>query len=305
MPKIQCSNIEIDYFEQRTPGQPVVLGVQGLAEGWRFWPQSFYAALQDAGYGFVALDNRDIGGSTIMHAAGAADIPAALAALAAGDQPSASYTVETLCDDLVVFMDALHIEKAHLIGYSMGGIVCQWAAIKYPRRVESLIPLMTTSGYPQLPPPSQEATDMAMGLAAPLADRHDAVQRLRHMWRVTTGSGFPATGEEEADFVSLMLEHGFRPEAISRQLLAVYAAPAHYPRLTEVLCPATVIHGSDDCFFHAEHGADLANRLPNARLAKIEGAGHNFTESLMPTLARTVLDHLSGCAPLQKAQANS
>lgn len=293
MPKVRCRDIEIDYHIYGDLSQPVLIGVQGLAEGWRFWPRSLCDRIVEAGYCFAVIDNRDIGGSTIMDAAGPADIPSALGALAEGKLPEASYTVETLGDDIVAFMDALDIPKAHLIGYSMGGVACQWATLNHPDRILSLIPLMTTSGNPQLQPPRDEALGMAMGLVAPLTSDDDSRDRIRTMWTVTTGKGYPAPDEEREAFVDLMLDHGFRPEAIGRQLLSNYAAAPQFERLSEITCPTTIIHGTDDCFFSVAQGKDLAERIVGSRLQFIDGAGHNFAESLMPTLGIHIIDHMN------------
>jgi pimeloyl-ACP methyl ester carboxylesterase len=295
MPKIQCRDIEIDYTVYGDRSNPVLIGVQGLAEGWRFWPASLCNTIVDAGFCFIPFDNRDIGGSTVFAKEGPADLGAAVAELADGKLPKAPYTVADLGDDIVAFMDALEIPAAHIIGYSMGGVACQWATINHQERILSLIPLMTTSRAPDLPQARDSATTMAFGLMPPPISDADSRARVNTMWEVTTGSSYPAAPGEGDAFADLMIKTGFRPDAISRQMLSNYAAPPHHDRLSELTCPVTVIHGTDDCFFSTEHGEDIAKRIPGARLELIEGAGHNFAESLMPTLGDRIITHLKSC----------
>ena len=293
MPKITRDGIELDYQVFGDLSNEVLIGVQGFAEGWRFWPQSFIDAVVNAGYCFVAFDNRDIGGSSFMSDFGFADIPGTFEKLAQGIQPEAPYTVDILGDDIIRVMDGLNIEKAHLIGYSMGGIAIQWAAINHPGRVLSLLPLMTTTSNPELPPARQSALDMAFAIISPIENEEVSRERIRTMFKVTTGFAFPGTEQEQEDFVDLLLEQGYQPAAMSRQLLSIYTAEPHFEKIKTIQCPTTVIHGTDDCFFTIEHGQDVANRIPNAQLIIVKGLGHNLAESFMPTLSGIVLEHLS------------
>ena len=293
MPKITRDDIELEYEVFGDLTNEVLIGVQGFAEGWRFWPKSFIDAVVNAGYCFVAFDNRDIGGSSFMSDFGFADIPGAFDQLAQGIQPQAAYTVDVLGDDIIRVMDGLNIQKAHLIGYSMGGIAIQWAAINHPERVISLLPLMTTTSHPDLPPARQSALDMAFAIISPIENEQVSRERIATMFKVTTGFGFPGTEQEEKEFVDLLLEQGYQPAAMSRQLLSIYAAEPHFEKIQGINCPTTVIHGTDDCFFTIEHGQDVANRIPNAKLTTVEGLGHNLAESFMPTLSQITLNHLS------------
>ena len=249
MPIIKCNDIEIDYQVFGDLEDPILLGVQGLAEGWRFWPESFYQPIVDAGYCFVAIDNRDIGGSTIMDSAGPADIVSSIAILMEGKTPDAAYSVVTLAEDLVAFMDALSIENAHLVGYSMGGIVCQWTAVKFPERVASLLPLMTTSGNPELAPAGHEAMEMMMGLIAPLSSEDEAFTRARGMWTTIEGSGFPSSDAEADNFANLMVSSGFRPTP-SAARCCLFMPPLHTStRFPQSPAPQLLSRGPMTAFF--------------------------------------------------------
>ena len=276
----------MSYETHGLPEKPPVVALQGLAEGRRFWPTALIEELVDGGYYLVLLDNRDIGDSTIMEAAGAVDL---VQLMTSGGSAKAPYTLVDMAADTVALMDHLSISAAHLVGYSLGGMIAQWVALQYPERAASLVPLMSTSGAPGLPVGEPQAMAALLALAQPCAEPPAPLARVEALWAAMQ-SAEPADGNA---FCQLLLESGYRPEAVGRQLAAGLCAPPRHERLADILCPATVIHGTHDAMFPLEHGADLVSRLGNARFATLPGAGHALTAPVAAQVTESLLAHLT------------
>src|SRR3954451_15496906 len=151
--RAQVGDIELAYETFGDPGDPPVLLVMGLATQMVGWPDEFCAGLAGRGHFVVRFDNRDIGLSTHLHAAGAPDLLTVLG----GDASSVAYGLADLADDTVGLLDALGLESVHLVGASMGGMIAQLVAVRHPSRVRSLTSIMSTTGDPAVGAPSEAA----------------------------------------------------------------------------------------------------------------------------------------------------
>ena len=281
--RIATNGVVLAYDCFGDPGGPAIIGLQGLAEGKRFWPSGLITALVTDGYRVILLDNRDIGESTILHGAGRVDLPR----LVSGLNEPVPYTLTDMARDTITVMDALAVRSAHVVGYSLGGMVAQWMAIDFPERVRSLALLMSSSGAPALPAPDQSAGAALMQLAEP--DDGNPKARIETLWTSIQGRD----PEDGAAFVDLLMAVGYRPDAVNRQLAAGFGSPPRHDLLARVTHPTTVIHGTDDPVFPLAHGTDLAARLPDASLEQLNGAGHALTASVTRALTIAMRAHLA------------
>jgi len=296
MHKFESNGIEIAYEVHGDLSSPAVVGVMGLVEGAKLWPAPLVDVVVEAGFCFVGFDNRDIGLSTHMSRAGPPDVAAARDALARGVLPKVPYTLHDLAADTVALIDGLGIGPVHLIGYSMGGYVAQSVAARHPDRTRSLLALMTSSRDPALSPLPDHVRDATVGLTEHV-DQATTTQRLMELEGMTSGSRYPTSLRERRAFADTVMATNFDPDAVGRQLLAIFGTEPFAEELARISVPTTVAHSTEDCFFEIDHGEDLARRIPGARLEVLEGAGHNFAESLMPKLSRIVVEHLLRTPP--------
>ncbi len=281
--KIATNGVVLAYDLYGDPDAPTLIGLQGLAEGRKFWPQSLVRTLTDAGYRLLLVDNRDIGDSSILYDAGRVD----LAGLVAGSGAAAPYNLKDLAVDIVGIMDGLAIPKAHVMGYSLGGMIAQWMAIDHPHRVQSLALVMSSSNAPDLPAADPQAGASLFELAAPgCGDLHTRIEAL---WHAMQGE-FPRDGTW---FVDQLAKCGYRPDAVNRQLAAGLATPPRHDKLYAVKCPCLVLHGTHDAIFPLGHGEDLAMRIPGATLVRLSGAGHALTDDIMSDAGKALLAHLN------------
>ncbi|WP_253207332.1 alpha/beta fold hydrolase [Verticiella alkaliphila] len=160
MPRAQVNGVNVYYEETGAPsGKPIVL-ISGLGTQLTRWAEPFVQRLAQRGYRVVRMDNRDAGLSESFDAAGAPDLKAVASARSAGTQPALPYTLDDMADDVAALLTHLGIERAHVVGSSMGGMIAQLLAIRHPDRVLTLTSIMSTTGNPELPratPQAQEA----------------------------------------------------------------------------------------------------------------------------------------------------
>jgi pimeloyl-ACP methyl ester carboxylesterase len=209
-----------------------------------------------------------------------------------GETPKTPYSLDDMALDAVGLLDALGIDKAHVVGGSMGGMIAQLVAAKHPARTRSLISIMSTTGRPDLPPGKPEAM-AALTAPAPANTREERIKASMNTWRIIGSPGYAATEAElranaERDYDRIP----FEPTGITRQMAAIVAAPPRNDLLKSVKAPSLVIHGADDPLVPVEGGKDTAASIPGAELIVVPGMGHDFTDALSPILLKHVGEFL-------------
>lgn len=276
-----ANGIEIAYETFGDPGGRPLLLVMGLATQMLAWHEEFCGALVDLGFHVVRYDNRDIGLSTHMHDAPPPDVMAALG----GDTSSASYTLDDLADDAVALLDHLGIDRAHVVGASMGGMIAQTVAIRHPARVASLTSIMSTPS-PAIGSPTQEA--LAVLFAPPATSREEAVARARATYEVIGSPGYPLDTAWLETVSGEAYDRAYDPLGVARQLLAIHASGDRTPRLRDLAVPTLVVHGDADPLVQVAGGHATAEAVPDAELMVLEGMGHNLPRELWPTITSAI-----------------
>jgi pimeloyl-ACP methyl ester carboxylesterase len=300
MSLIDIGQLELETVTCGEPGSPAILLIQGLGTPLTRWPEGMIEQLTAAGFRVIAFDNRDIGLSTRMDVLGMPNIqemmnlqPFALpfpGVLSAFSPLSIPYTLNDMADDAVGLLDALGIGAAHIVGASLGGMVAQLVAINHPERCLSLTSIMSSSGNPQLPPPTAAALH---SLYAPLPSVRDEASLIEDsIWRqkVLMSPAYPATDEElHAMFTAEYRRGGFHPAGIIRQLSALLTAGDRRAQLKDIQVPTMVLHGVDDPLINIACGRDTAAVIPGSEYRPIPGMGHDFPKALAGEFASAIL----------------
>ena len=243
------------------PAHPAVLLIMGAAGSMDRWEEPFCERLAAAGRYVIRYDHRDTGGSTTY-------------------PPGApGYTSDDLFTDVLGILDHLGVERAHLVGLSMGGGIVQRIAVEHPERVLSLT-LMSTSplgtGGPDLPPMSEEmrAVFGEQPAEPDWSDREAAIAFLLEAERPYAGSHGIDEEATRALLGRVYDRSSSLPSADNHMILEGSDMPRE--RLAEISVPALVIHGTDDPLFPPAHGEALAREIPGAKLLVIDGLGHEL-----------------------------
>jgi pimeloyl-ACP methyl ester carboxylesterase len=276
----KVGDLEICYQTFGRPSDPPLLLIAGLGAQMILWEDDFCAALAERGLWVVRFDNRDIGKSSQIDWKPTADAGAAVAERKKGDRIAAPYLLKDMAADAIGLMDALGIARAHVVGASMGGMIAQEAAIRWPERVRSLTSIMSTTGDPRLPPPTPEV--MTVFTKPPPTTAEEYVEANVAAWLIFRGPGYPEDEKRDRARAIRAARRGFNVEGGQRQLLAVYASGSRKKTLPGVKAPTLVIHGADDPLMPLAAGEDTAASVPDAKLVVLPRMGHALPVAVWP-----------------------
>lgn len=269
-----------ESIEPSSPKKGTVILIMGIANDALVWPDYFIMPLLDSGYQIIRYDQRDTGLSDWTE-----------------NEDDNPYTLEVLAHDAVAVLDHLQIEKAHVLGISMGGMVAQSMAIHYPERITSLTSMMS-SGYimdPDLPDiPKQKLVDLFT-----LRVKYGIVENEANMIRLQIGIRQLLKGRqlEEASMqhiaryvlYNMRFRKGYNFDAPTRHITAIYKSGSRYEGLKKLAIPALIIHGKRDPLISIKHGMKCANLIPNAKSLWVEKMGHDIPEDEMEVLSKNIL----------------
>jgi pimeloyl-ACP methyl ester carboxylesterase len=279
MPQLKANGLTFEYDVFGQSHDPAVLLIMGVGTQMIAWPESLCEGLAARGFYVIRYDNRDVGLSSKLDDQPPPAIEALMMAVAAGVPPQAPYTLSDMAKDAVGVLDALGIDKAHIVGASMGGMITQLVAIEHPQRTKSLVSIMSTTAEPGLP---QAQPHAIAALLTPPADasRDAAIQRTVELFTLIGSPGYPAAPGELAAMGAKSFDRGVNPAGFLRQMAAILATPPRTAGLSGVKVPAMVIHGIDDPLVPVECGRHTAQSIPGAEMVDVPGMGHDFTEAL-------------------------
>jgi pimeloyl-ACP methyl ester carboxylesterase len=276
VPRAHANGIEIEYDTFGDSSNPAILLVMGLGIQMVGWPEDFCNMLAERGFFVIRFDNRDVGLSSKIEDGPPLD----LMKLMAGDYSSASYTLSDMADDSIGLLDELGIEKAHVVGISMGGMIGQTLAINHPDRVLSLTSIMSTTGSPAVGQPRQ---DVLMALIAPTpADRAGFIDHEVSVFKLIGSPDYPMDEPEFREVIGLSYDRSYYPPGFMRQLAGILASGDRTEALAAANVPTVVIHGEADPLIAPDGGEATAAAIPAAKLVKIPGMGHDLPRALWP-----------------------
>ena len=282
MPRAHANGIEIEYETFGDPSKPAILLVMGLGIQMLGWQEAFCQMLVDRGYFVIRFDNRDVGLSSKIEDGPEPNVMQ----LMAGDYSSASYVLSDMANDAVGLLDALDIEKAHVVGVSMGGMIAQTMAIEHPGRVLSLTSIMSTTGNQAV---GQPRPDVLMALVTPAPDDRDGfVDFQAKMFKLIGSPEYPLDEDILRELIGRSYDRMHYPAGFMRQLTGVLASGDRTAALASVNVPTTVIHGEADPLIAISGGEATAAAIPGAKLVRVPGMGHD----LPPLLWQRFVDEI-------------
>jgi len=240
-------------------GEPLLL-ITGLGATMDVWDPTFLDALA-AHYTVIVFDNRGMGGTTAV---------------------PEEYSIEQLADDTEGLLRALGLERAHLMGYSMGGFVAQELTLRRPERVDRLVLMGSGCGGAEGIPPGPEVVRALSDLSGSLAEV------LGRVISVLVPEEWSRDHRAYLEGILTRPPAPPSPESILRQVRALRSWPGSYERLPQVSRPTLVLSGTADQVLVPANALLLVNRIPGAWLAQFAGGGHGMQYQYPRQLAATI-----------------
>ena len=267
-------DVGLHYDTFGSADDPTLLLVNGLGSQSINFDAEWCELFAATGHQVVRFDNRDTGLSSKLD--------------------GVAYTVTDMAGDCVAVLDAVGVDRAHVLGLSMGGMIVQRLAIAHPERVRSMTSVMSRTGERGYGESSPEA--LAVLTAPPAASRDEYVERQVAAQRVYGSKPEWLDDEEIRARAGAAYDRCFCPEGIGRQMRAVLADGSREPELRQLDLPVLVVHGSRDTLIDPSGGRRTAEVIPGGRYEEIEGMGHDYPRAVWPTLVRLWSDFVGGIA---------
>jgi pimeloyl-ACP methyl ester carboxylesterase len=270
-------------YEEIGTGEPLVL-VAGLGQQMHSWPTPFCERLAERGYRVIRFDNRDEGGSTHMRFR-----PPSVGAILRRRWSPEQYDLTDMAADTVGLLDVLDLEDVHIAGASMGGMIAQTVAARYPERVRTLTSIMSNTGARRVGRPAL-STWLLMA-SRPARTREAAQERAVRMFRHIGSHGYPFDEAWVRELAGQGWDRDPSPAGVARQLGAIFRSGDRTRQLASITAPTLVIHGDRDRMVHPTGGAATARAVKGARLETIAGMGHDLPQGAWPRLLDLIDSH--------------
>ncbi|MEM9608054.1 MAG: alpha/beta fold hydrolase [Actinomycetota bacterium] len=282
---------ELEYETFGDADRPTYVLVNGLGSQLLSFPADLCSSLAAEGFRVVRFDNRGVGLSTPFPPP-LPSIGRVRAALRDGEPPEVRDSLSDMAADVVGLLDHLGVDRAHVAGVSMGGMIVQHLAIEHPGRLLSATSIMSTTGDPSVGRPSPEAWEALLSL--PPTERAAHVEHAVETRRVYSGELFDA--DDVRQLVGASFDRSFRPEAATHQMAAVMASGDRTERLRSVDVPFLVLHGREDTLIDLDGGEATALAVPGARLVVLASMGHDLPRQLWPRIVDALSHHAEAAA---------
>ena len=281
--------IEVEYDTFGKQGDPALLLIMGFGAQMVAWDVAFVKMLADRGLFVIRFDNRDCGLSTKLDGVAVDTDKVVAAALLEQPIPPVPYTLSDMANDARGLLDHLGIEKAHIMGASMGGMIAQVFAIEHPTRTASLISVMSMPGEPETMQSTPEA--MTALLAVPPSDRAGFIEHS------LAYQAFQSKKYRSDDLsrknAARDFDRSFYPQGSPRQLAAIYASGRRTEALAALKTRTLVIHGTDDTLISPVAAHRTAEIIPGAQLVMVEDMGHDLPQPLWPKVVDTIANFVA------------
>ena len=289
-------NLEVQDFGSKTD-TPLVM-ISGYGSQLVDWPMSFIDNLIKHKIRVIIFDNRDVGlshkfsGKIIenpkliwRYSYSREKLPKEI------KEPKIPYTLTNMAEDCINILNALDIDKAHILGTSMGGMIAQLVAFNFPKRCKSLISVMSTSGNPNLPRPSKKVIE-GLNRQPASSNKKDVIENnliTRKLWASPKFLTSEAILKENFSF---RYDRMYYPEGLTRQYAAIGGDGDRSQRLKKISVPTLVLHGASDNLVPVEAGMDTKRNISGSKIEILEGWGHDLPEGTHAWIIDKLYNHI-------------
>jgi pimeloyl-ACP methyl ester carboxylesterase len=274
--RINGVDICTETFGDRS--DPAILLIMGAMASMIWWDEGFCRMLAESGRYVIRYDNRDTGRSV------------------AYEPGPPAYSVDDMADDAIGVLDAYGIGRAHIVGMSLGGMLAQVLALKYPARVLT-ITLIASSVFgaerPELPPMDEKIPAYhASSADLDWTNNPAVIDYLARGWRLLSGTAHPFDEEAARGLATREVTRATNILSMMNHAM-LGGGEGWYDRLDEIRVPTLVIHGTEDPVLPYQHGLALAAEIDGATLLTLEGSGHELHRDDWEKIVEAIVKHTS------------
>ncbi|MDO9072767.1 MAG: alpha/beta fold hydrolase [Rubrivivax sp.] len=288
--QIVANGIGIEIDDQGLPGGEPLLLIMGLGMQLTAWPDELVQLLVTRGFRVIRMDNRDIGLSQGFDHLGLPNVAVQAIRYSLRLPVATAYGMADMAQDALGVLDALGLQRAHVCGASMGGMIAQHLAAKHPHRLKSLTLMMTTTGSRKLPQPGLRVRHALISRPRSGAV-DDVVAHLEHLLKVIGSPAYPADRERQRRRLEATVRRAWHPAGTARQIVAVVADGDRSALMPMITAPTRIIHGEADPLVRVAAGHDLAQRIRGAVADIVPGMGHDLPLQLLPHFAQGIAEN--------------
>ncbi len=287
MPQAAANGIKLEYDATGNAADPAMLLIMGLGAQMVVWPDEFVGLLAQRGFYVIRFDNRDIGLSSWLDELGTPDFARSVST---GAVAPAAYGICDMADDAAGLLDALDIDRAHIVGASMGGMIAQTFAIRDPQRTRTLTSIMSTTGDRAVGAPRPEVAQALFGSPRPTT-REEAIAAGVTTNRLLGSPGYPTDDAVLRERAAAYYDRAYHPDGMLRQAMAVLTQDDRTAALRALSVPTLVIHGDADPLVDVSGGRATAAAVPGAELWVVPGMAHDLPAALLAPIAEKIAAH--------------
>lgn len=276
----RAGELDIYYEDMGDPNDPAVLLIMGLGAQLLLWRTGFCEKLVDQGLRVIRYDNRDVGLSSKVEGrhTGAPLLPRMVRSYL-GRPSTAVYSLEDMADDVAALLDHLQIERAHIVGGSMGGMIAQIFAARYQHRTKTLAVIFSSNNQPFLPPPGPRQL-RAVTTRPRDTSRDGVIANAIEVSRIIGSPAYPTPEEQARADAAEGYERSYYPAGVARHFSAIMGSGSLLAYDRQITAPTVVIHGRADKLMRPSGGRAVAKAIRNSRLVLFDGMGHDLPREL-------------------------
>jgi pimeloyl-ACP methyl ester carboxylesterase len=298
-----CGDVKLFYEDLRPsrssrarcdPDAPPVLLIMGVGAQLPMWPDGFCAQLVGRGYRVVRFDHRDTGLSTKLHGAKAdGSVYPRVLRHVTGRRSQVPYTLVDMADDVLGLLDHLGIDRAHVVGASMGGMIAQVLAASHPERVASLGLIMSSSNRLFSAVPRWRVVKLAFGGPSKNAPWEERLAAEVRSISIINGPNFLPSADVLRRRVEELRARSDYPQGMLRQFDAILGTGSLSRYTRAITAPTIVIHGTDDPMVRPRNGRNLARAIAGARFVVVDGMGHDLPEPVWRPVVEALTENFA------------
>ncbi|ALG83629.1 alpha/beta fold hydrolase [Gordonia phthalatica] len=292
----RVGELDLCFEEFGDPNDPAVLLIMGLGAQMVFWRTEFCEQIAAAGYHVIRFDNRDCGLSSKLDGVrtGLTSLPLAMLRFEFGRATSGTaYTMTELADDAAGVLDHLGIDRAHIVGASMGGMIAQVFVAEHAHRTLSATVIMSSNNRPLLPPPGPRQLLALLKPQPAHATREELIEVALERGAVIGSRSYPAAADVARAHAAEYFDRSHYPAGFARQFAAILGTGSLVRFDQRILAPTLVMHGSEDRLMRLTGAKAVAKSVPGARLTVIDGMAHDLPRVLWDEIIGELTQHFA------------